>query len=472
MKKRTARKSSGKGVGGLKRRDFLQASAVAALGLAGGGAGLLGCDGGSTTMMMPDSGMRPETELRILLWNHFVPQHDRWFDPFAQAWGEANGVNVSITHVSFDMVRPMLMSEITAGDGHDLIEFVTPPPDLEPHVLDLTDVATELEARHGTMIGLCRRSCFNPRTNVFYGINHGWAPDPANFRRSQWESIGMPNGPTTWQELLEGGRRIRTEMMIPVGIGLNSEPDANMALRALLWSFGASVQDASAQVVINSPQTIAALEYMSELYTDAMIPDVLMWGAADNNRALVEGRSSYILNSISAYRTAQANVPATADDIYFQSALAGPMATLVGAHASPTMVIPRHSRNPNAAKDFLMHLVTNYNQVCFNSALYNLPAFPQTTPQLMGDSGWLAADPFGSRPASKLATLATAESWSTNLGHPGSANPAVGEVLGAGLIPQMFSHAATGMMTPMQAAQWAEDQISPIFERWRMEGLI
>ena len=25
--------------------------------------------------------------LRILLWSHFVPSADEWFDPFAQAWG-------------------------------------------------------------------------------------------------------------------------------------------------------------------------------------------------------------------------------------------------------------------------------------------------------------------------------------------------------------------------------------------------
>ena len=27
------------------------------------------------------------TELRILMWSHFVEQYDRWFDPFAKAWG-------------------------------------------------------------------------------------------------------------------------------------------------------------------------------------------------------------------------------------------------------------------------------------------------------------------------------------------------------------------------------------------------
>lgn len=460
----------------LSRRGFLRAgaSAVGAAGLAASGVGaLVGCGGDDDTPMTPMDGGRRETELRILAWNHFVPEHDVWFQTFAQAWGEANGVDVVIDKVPFNMVRPTFLSEMEAGTGHDIYEWPTPHPDLEPHVVSLNDMMAELEARHGAMIPLCRQSCFNPRTNNFYALNHGWAPDPANFRSSLWTAVGMPDGPTTWQELLTGGRQIKADMDVPVGIGLaGTDPDANMALRALLWSYGATVQNASAEVSINSPQAVAAVEFMRELYADAMTPEVLAWGAADNNIALVEGRASYILNSISAYRTAQVNVPATAADIYFQRALMGPSASLVGAHANMSMMVARHARNPNAAQDFMMHLVASYNQVVYNSALYNLPAFPMTTAQLTGEDGWLAQDPFESQPADKLSLLAMAESWSTNLGHPGAANPAIGEVVSMGIIPQMFSQAAMGTMTSEQSVQWAEDQIQPIFERWRSEGLI
>ncbi|UJR82640.1 ABC transporter substrate-binding protein [Sandaracinus amylolyticus] len=460
----------------LSRRGFLRtsASAAGAAGVAASGLGsLIGCGGDDDVpMTTPDAGRR-ETQLRILGWTHFVPGHDVWFDTFARAWGEANGVEVVVERVPFNMVRPTFMAEMESGTGHDLYEWPTPQADLEPHVVSLNDMMTELEARHGTMIPLCRQSCFNPRTNNFYALNHGWAPDPANFRSSLWSGVGMPQGPSSWQQLLEGGRQIKAAMNVHVGIGLaGTDPDANMACRALLWSYGASVQSANAEVVINSPQSIAAVEFMRELYADTMVPEVLAWGAADNNIALVEGRASYIINSISAYRTAQANVPATAADIFFGRALMGPATALVGAHANVSMMVARHARNPNAAQDFMLHLVEHYNEVVYNSALYNLPAFPSTTPQLTGDDGWLAQDPFESEPANKLSLLTDAESWSTNVGYPGAANPAVGEVLASGIVPQMFLRAANGEMTSEQAVQWAEDQIAPIYERWRAEGLI
>src|SRR5262245_13796726 len=33
-------------------------------------------------------------QLKILQWSHFVPAYDKWFDPWAKAWGAAKGVDV------------------------------------------------------------------------------------------------------------------------------------------------------------------------------------------------------------------------------------------------------------------------------------------------------------------------------------------------------------------------------------------
>ena len=120
----------------------------------------------------------------------------------------------------------------------------------------------------------------------------------------------------------------------------------------------------------------------------------------------------------------------------------------------------------------MLDLTQNYDQAVFNSELYNFPAFPSTAPKLMEDGGWLDADPFGSNPPDKLANLKGAGAWSTNIGHPGPANAATGEVFAASIIPQMFARAVLGEMTPEEAAIWAEGQIDPIFRKWRATGLV
>ncbi len=117
----------------------------------------------------------------------------------------------------------------------------------------------------------------------------------------------------------------------------------------------------------------------------------------------------------------------------------------------------------------MLHLTANYNQATFNSELYTFPAFPDTVPQL-GD--WLANDPFGSRPADKLAFLVDAEEWTAYIGFPGPANPATGEVFGTNIIPSMMARAALGEVTPEEAVCEAHDQIEQIFDKWRAEGLV
>ncbi|HEX2180131.1 MAG TPA: extracellular solute-binding protein, partial [Actinomycetota bacterium] len=332
----------------LSRREFLRLAALAAAATATGCGNGGGGGGGTGTAPAITPSVRLSGDLRILQWSHFVPKHDTWFDPFAQDWGRQVGVNVTVDHIDQAEIPARAGSEIAAGQGHDLIEFIFPPSSLEPSLLDLTDLNREAESRHGSQLALCTRSTYNPRTEKFWGFCHGWAPDPGNFRRSLWEEADMENGPTTWEELLEGGTRIRADQDIPLGLGMSNEIDSNMAARALIWSFGGSVQDEDSNVTLNSPEPVAAVEMMTRLFRGAMTDEVFGWNAASNNQGLIAGQLSYILNSISAYRSAQKVNPEVANDIAFSAPMKGPEGTgLASAHAIPIYVVPSHAANPD-----------------------------------------------------------------------------------------------------------------------------
>lgn len=453
----------------ITRREFLRlsglAAAAAATGCGGGGGG---SPAPSVTAATPS--VKLSGDLKILQWSHFVPKHDTWFDPFAQDWGNQVGVAVSVDHIDQAEIPARAGSEIAAGQGHDLIEFIFPPSSLEPSLLDLTDLNEEAEARFGKRLELCTRSTFNPRTEKFWGFCHGWAPDPGNFRRSLWEKTGMADGPTTYEQLLEGGTSIKAEQKVALGLGMSNEIDSNMAARALIWSFGGSVQDEDQNVTLNSPETVAAVEMMTRLFKGAMTDEVFGWNAASNNQGLIAGQLSYILNSISAYRSAQKANPEVAADIAFLPPLKGPGGVgLASAHAIPIYVIPKHAANPDAAKEFILHLLANYSDATNNSELYTLPAFEGTATE---SPDWLQDDPYGSRPADKLALLKDAQSWSTNVGHPGPTSAAIGEVFSTFVLPQMMAKAARGQLTAQQAVEEAEVQVKAIFKKWRDNGLV
>jgi ABC-type glycerol-3-phosphate transport system substrate-binding protein len=410
-------------------------------------------------------------ELKILLWSHFVPAHDTWFDPFVREWGDMVGVDVTVDHIAVADVPAAIAAEIQSGQPeHDLMQYIAVLSQHEPSVVDMSDVVAEAETRYGPMLDLTRRSSFNPNTEKYYAYAPSWVPDPGDYRKSLWEGVGMPDGPRTWDDLLQGGSEIFSSQGIQLGIGMSQEIDSNMAMRALMWSFGGAIQDESENVVINSDATIAAIEYMKNLYEQAMTPEVFAWNAASNNQGLNAGELSYILNSISAYRTAQDEGLDVADDIHFTPALEGPAAALVASHVMYNWIIPdTPDVNVSAAKEFLLHYTENLAPVAWHSKLYDFPAFPERVPDL---ESWLDNDPFGSQPANKLTVLKNSLDWSTNIGHPGPANPAIGQVFGEAILPVMFADAAQGNKTPQEAVADAEAQINAIFDEWRGRGLV
>jgi ABC-type glycerol-3-phosphate transport system substrate-binding protein len=467
----------------ITRRRFLGGVAVGAV-----APQLLAACGGdeeasTPTTAAPEDVGAPETtileqpastlsgDLRILMWSHFVPSHDEWFDGFARDWGQEVGVNVTVDHINTAEVPGQITSQIAAGSGHDLIQHISAIPQFEPSVIDMSNVVSEAESRYGEMLEVCRKSSFNPNTEKFFAYAPGWAPDPGNYRRSLWEAVGLPDGPSSYDELLEGGKQIRSDQGIQLGIGMSQEIDSNMAGLAMIWSFGGGVQDEDENVAINSPATIAAVEYMAELFGGAMTDEVFAWNAASNNQGMASGALSYILNSISAYRTAQEQNPVVADDIFFVPALEGPEAALAAQHVLYNWIVPNHATNPDAAQEFLLHYTANYAHACYNSKLYDFPAFIERVPNL---DAWMAEDPFGSNPPDKLGfmTYDQVVEWTTNIGHPGPTSPAIGEVFGTNIIPNMLAKAARGEMDPEASVADAEGQIKRIFDRWRSQGLV
>ena len=62
--------------------------------------------------------------------------------------------------------------------------------------------------------------------------------------------------------------------------------------------------DEKSNVVINSPETIAALEYAKQMY-DTFVPGTLSWLDPNNNKAFLDGQIGLTLNGISIYYAAK-----------------------------------------------------------------------------------------------------------------------------------------------------------------------
>jgi len=456
----------------LSRRSILRGAGAAGMAAA---VGSYRTTGAATLVQSTPTVDISGTSLSILQWSHFVPSFDVWFMTFLEEWGAANGVTVQLDLVNTADIPATFAAEISAEQGHDIVEHITPLPQYEEAVVDMKDLVDEAASRHGAPLEMCVKNSSNPTTGKYYAFVHGYAPDPANYRKSLWEPVGFANGPTTFEELLAGGTQIFTEQGIQMGIGMSQEIDSNMAAQAMIWAFGGSVQDENENITINTPETLAAVENMKALFEGCMTPEVFGWNAASNNQLLVAGQASYILNSISAFRAAQEQQPETADDIFFSTPLTGPGGAeraLAHGHAVFGSMIPTYAQNQDTAREFLLHLVANYKAASDNGKFYNFPAFPDTYPELTSEGGPLDNDPNGANPPDKLSTLKTANDWTVNLGWPGPANAMIGEAFNTFILSDMMAKSARGDMTPQEALTEAETTLNTIATKWRDQGLM
>ena len=411
------------------------------------------------------------TEVKLLQWSHFVPRYDEWFDVYAAEWGEANGVGVSVDHVNFTELFSTLAAEIDAGEGHTIVEVLFSPASFIDGLHDLRDINEAAAAAHGDRSGTCQAASYLPISDTYYAYTHGYVPDPGDYDIQLWSDAGYPEGPKTYDDLLDGGRAIYESTGIPVGIGMSPELDSRMANRAAIWSFGGSVQDEDENVVLNSEATIAAVKYLAQLQNEAMTAEVFGWTAASNNQGLIAGELSYILNSNSAYRSLQKIDEAAAANIGFSPALAGPAGAYASSHVWQIYVIPAYVEGDElaAAKQFILDHTENYSDVTYNSELYNFPCYPSTVAEL---DGWLEEDPWGSEPPNKFEVLKTVNDWSVHLGFPGVTNPAISQVFAESVIPNMVAQVALGEQTAEDAVAAAHERVEEIFAEWRAKGLV
>lgn len=439
---------------GLSRRDFLKVT----------GAGAFAAGLGGPYFLFPERAAAQQKTLKIIQWSHFVPGYDKWFDGvFAKNWGDKHDTKVSVDHISIAEINARGAAEVAAKQGHDLFMFLSPPAAYENQVIDHSDIYQECEKKHGKKVDVAEKSTFNPTTKKHFAFSDCYVPDPGNYRQDLWSQVGYANGPDTWDQLYDGAKKVKAKFGNPCGIGLSQELDTNMAMRALLFSFGGSEQDEHGNVVINSKQTVDALKFMASLFKDTETPEVFTWDPSSNNRAILSGRSSFVANAISVTRQAEKDNPDMSKKIQLTPALKGPVRRIACEHVMDCYVIWNFAQNKEGAKQFLLDLVDNYEEAFKASEFYNFPSFPSTVPDIQK----LIASDAKATPADKYKVLGNVLEWTTNVGYPGYATAAIDEVFNTFVIPTMFAKVARGQETPENSAKAAEAEIKRIFAKWK-----
>jgi multiple sugar transport system substrate-binding protein len=449
----------GRKVTSISRRDFIK-TLTAGMVVTGLGANII----------IPGRVHADKKKLKILKWSHIVPAFDKWFkETYVKEWGEKNDTEVTVDYF-YAPVELLQKSSaaVSAQKGYDLVMFLWPPAAFENHVIDHSEIYQECEKRYGKAIPLAIKSTYNPKTKKYYGFSESYVPDPVIYRKDLWDEVGIY--PHTWGDVLRGGTKIKKRYGNPVAIGISSELDSNMAMRAIMYSYGASVQDEEGNVVINSKQTMEAVNFVGSLFKEAMCPEVLTWPDPNaNNEFMLDGTGSLAMNAISIIRTAEnRKMTEMSKKIWLAKAPAGPVKRTGLEHICSVYLIWKFADNIKGAKQFLVDYIGSSREAFLGSELYNFPSFPDTVPDL----DKLIANDSKADPIDKYEVLKDAETWTTNVGYPGYANAAIDEIFGRNVIPTMFRKVATDETAADEAIREAEAKCKKIFAKWRKKGLV
>jgi len=178
------------------------------------------------------------------------------------------------------------------------------------------------------------------------------------YRKSAIEKAGFKEVPQNFAgflDLCKALKKNNTPAGFPLG---HASGDANAWLHWILWGHGAYTVDAHDKVVINSPETLKALDYAKAL-SDTFISGVASWNDSSNNKAFLAGELFCTSNGISIY-VAEKDDPKMkdlAEDTYHALWPVGP----VGKPAELQLVVPMLAFNftkyPNAAKAFITFML-------------------------------------------------------------------------------------------------------------------
>ncbi len=425
---------------GLSRRQFAQNTALT--GAAFAAASFLGGQAPAIAQAR---------KLHYLQWSSFIGDADPEISRQAEEFTKATGVDVTVEFINQNDMAARITAAIESGSGADVIQMNANQPHLYASGLaDHSDLFGEMgggdfydwASGAVTVDGV-------PRSIPLFNIGNAVV-----YRKDIFEELGL-SVPNTWEEYLTVGQALKNANL-PVGQTLgHTFGDAPTFAYPLMWSYGGQEVDESGNVVINSPETLAALEFAARFWEAACDPGGLAWDDGSNNRAFLGQTIGATLNGASIYFVARRDedkYPGFADNLDHFLNPEGPNGRyhFVGPRS---LSIMEYSEQKEAAAELIRHFAADENFDAFMNV--NKGYVQGSLPKWEGHSIW-ESDP-------ALTIYKDNPKYGRTSGFAGPWNRASGEAQEKYIIVDMFARAVQGE-APEEAAAWAEQELKNVYD--------
>jgi multiple sugar transport system substrate-binding protein len=348
-----------------------------------GAAGLAACGGDAEE---PSPGAQPEvpkelldaaasvkgSSMGLLSQKLYSAAANEALDNSVKKFADATGTKIENSLVQADAgdVVAKIDAEVKGGVARDLAFMTDSRFVAQFHALgdleDVTDIVTALTAKYGEPCAEAKNFC------VFDGK---WFAIPyhfigiGSFLRKDWmQDKGIATKDVyTWEELRDlclaisdpGKRRFGW------GMTVNRSGDGNGLIEALINSYGGAIaSNDGRKVTFNSPETVQAVTFLGDIYTNPkykpmLPPGVASWTDTGNNENWLAGILGYTRNSFSVYADSRTKKNPVYDRTHVFSDCIGPAtdkSLLLGQ--SQGFVVFKGAKNPVLAKLLAQYLVS------------------------------------------------------------------------------------------------------------------
>jgi len=371
-------------------------------------------------------------------------------------WGAQNGVRTEVVMVNQNDTVQKVSAAIASGTMPDALDVGL---DLlivlarQGVFLPLDDLYAAIGQEGGGWLAPVDRAS---NTGGRFGIPFGISGNMLIRRNDVLSPAGFANPPATWVELVAQAERVvKPPSFFPIGLTLGNCGDGDTQIDVLQSYGGRVADDAGRHAAIKSDATRTYLAWVKDAYDKKLFPPgVTTWDGAGDNNAYAAGTIAFAANTGSIGIAARNDDPDLYSGTAYSSLPAGPSG-VVSPIAPQLRVIPKTSKNPEAAKDLFMALAKpSYTESYYANAIYG-PVLTNEM-QLKVFNG---TDPI-------LAGLLDLVKKGTAPGYPDLYNAAYADVYNNFLIPKMIQRVVVDRWDADRAMDEAQAQIQATYDKY------
>jgi multiple sugar transport system substrate-binding protein len=461
----------------FSRRAILKGSAATGTGLllAGSGFSAFGQDAAKPDAPLP---VGEQGKLTVIHRTEYFEAAQNLFRETVTKFAAANNVELDISTTNPEAYGDFLgkmSAAVKAGNPPDFAytsNVSVPQMNLLGLLEDVTDVVDEAVAKYG---GIMKGT----NANKVGLIDGKWMAVPfiANttgvfIRGDKLAEKGIdPATLKTWGQRREAALAISDPDNEFWGWGLtvNQSGDGWGVATGILNAFGGHFTDETGTIVqFNSPETVAAFEFVRETYDRngkyaAMLPPgVESWGDTSNNEAWLAGKIGYTQNAFSVYAASKRdNVPFFKDIVLLRAPEANNGDSRDGGQVGGWLTIFKGSPNVDVAKKLALALLdpANFTPMSAVAGGLFMPAYENLwTDEL------IAADPNFAiiKEQVSVAEPFIGASW------PAQPSAAIDAIRAQGILEQSMGNVVAGRMSPADAVADGHQKLVDLFEEGGM----